>query len=109
MQVIVSARNCDVTDTLRETVVRSFDRLERYEPRATRAEVRLVDEKDGCKVDASINIHGSGMVHASAAAADPRTAVDRTVAKLARQLKRNHSRRHSRKGKGQGGAPTEVG
>ena len=100
MQVIVSARNCDLTDALRDVVERRFDRLERYEPRATRAEVRLVEEKGGCKVDASINIDGSGNVHASAAASDPRTAVDRTVEKLARQLRKNHSRRRDRKGRG---------
>ena len=108
MHVIVSARNYEVTDTLREVVEERFDRLERYEPRATRAEVRLAEEKDGCKVDANISIIGSGNVHASATATDPRTAVDRTIDKLARQLRKRHSRRNDKKGKGKGGEPTAA-
>ncbi len=96
MRVVVSARNCELTDGLRDAVDRQFGRLGRFEPRATRAEVRLTAEKKGCTADARVHVDGSGSLHASGRGSDPRSALDRAVDKLSRQLRRNHGKRVER-------------
>lgn len=93
MQVIVSARHFDVTDELREVVESRFAKLVRYEPRVSRAEVTLLEEKNRCEVEASVSVDGGGPMHAHGEAEDFRTAVDRAVERLERQLKRHRSRR----------------
>lgn len=105
MRVVVSARNCELTDGLRDAVDRRFGRLGRFERRATRAEVRLTAEKQGCTADARVYVDGSGSMHASGRGADPRTALDRAVDKLSRQLRRNHGKRVER---GPGPRPNRV-
>lgn len=93
MHVILSARHCDLTDELRELVQHRFDGLERFEPRASRAEVMITAERVDYKVEALISVDGGARVHARADEADARTAIDRVAEKLARQLKRRHGRR----------------
>lgn len=105
MKVIVSARDYDLTETLRELVERRCERLARYEPKAKRAEVHISGEGSGCRADAQVSIDGSGGVHASAVAPDPRSALDQMVQKLARQLRKNHSRRRDHKAKARGSNP----
>lgn len=93
MQVIVSGRHFDVSDELRGVVESRFGKLTRFEPRISRAEVALLEEKNRCEVEATVSVDGAGLLHARAEAPDFRTAVDRTVDRLERQLKKNHSRR----------------
>lgn len=93
MQVIVSARHCEVTEQLREVVETQFRRLDRFEPRVSRAEVRLLEEKNRWEVEATVSVERAGLVYASAHAPDFRTAVDRAVDKLSRQLRKVRSRR----------------
>ena len=93
MQVIISARHFEVTDRLRQLVEERFSRLERFEPRVSRVEVALLDEKNRREVDAQVSVDGSAPLHAHAEAPDFRTAVDQAVDKLGRQLRKNRSRR----------------
>ena len=92
MQVIISARRFDVSDGLRRLVEERFSRLERFEERIGRVEVTLLEEKNRYEVEGDLSIDGRGSVHAHAEAADFRTALDRVVDKLARQLKKSRSR-----------------
>lgn len=93
MHVILSARHCDLTDELRELVQHRFDGLERFEPRASRAEVMITAERVDYTVEALISVDGGARVHARADGTDARTAIDRVAEKLARQLRRRHGRR----------------
>lgn len=93
MQVIISARHFDVSDRLRSLVEERFSRLSRFEPRVSRVEVALLEEKNRCEVDAQVSVDGSGPVHAHGEAPDFRTAVDQVVDRLGRQLRKSHSRR----------------
>lgn len=93
MQVIVSARHCEVTDQLREVVETQFRRLSRFEPRVSRVEVTLLEEKNHCEVEATLSVEGADLLYASAHAPDFRTAVDRAVDRLGRQLRKVRSRR----------------
>lgn len=92
MQVIISARHFDVSDALRGLVEERFSRLDRFEERIGRVEVTLLEEKNRYEVEGDLSIDGRGGVHAHAEAADFRTALDKVVAKLSRQLKKNRSR-----------------
>ncbi|MFQ5678629.1 MAG: ribosome hibernation-promoting factor, HPF/YfiA family [Gemmatimonadota bacterium] len=98
MQVIVSGRRFEVTNPLRQVVEERVRRLERFEPRLTRAEVTLLDGKNRCEVEARVSVAREGLMHARAEATDFRTAVDRAVDKLGRQLRRLHARRRSHRG-----------
>lgn len=93
MQVILSARHFDVSDELRGIVESRFAKLARFEPLVSRVEVALLEEKNRCEVEATVSVDRAGLLHARAEAPDFRTAVDRTVDRLERQLKRHHSRR----------------
>lgn len=93
MQVIVSARRFDVTDELRRVVEGRFAKLSRFEPLVSRVEVVLLDEKNRCEVEARVSVDRGGILHARGEASDFRTALDRTVERLERQLRKHHSRR----------------
>jgi ribosomal subunit interface protein len=93
VQLIISGRNTEVTDDLRVRIEAQFERLERYEPRAARAEVTLWEEKNRCVAEAVLSIDRRPAVHGVAEAEAFRTALDRLHDKLARQLKRERSRR----------------
>lgn len=93
MQLIISGRNTEVTDDLRVRIEEQFERLERYEPRASRAEITLWEEKNRCVAEAVLSIDRRPPIHAEAAAEAFRTALDRLHDKLARQLKKERSRR----------------
>jgi len=93
MNVILSVRNSDVDDELRELVQRRFDHLERYEPRASKAEVTVTVGKKIFEAEALISVDRADRVHARAEADDARTAVDRVVEKLSTQLRKRRGRR----------------
>lgn len=93
MHLIISGRNIEVTDDLRARIEEQFERLVRYEPRASRAEITLWEEKNRCLADAVLSIDRRPPVHAQASAEAFRAALDGLHDKLARQLKRERSRR----------------
>lgn len=93
MQVIVSARHFEVTEELKRVVENRFAKLSRFEPRVSRAEVTLLEEKNRFEVEATVSVDRAGLLHAHGEASDFRTAIDRAVDKLQRQLKKSRSRR----------------
>lgn len=94
MQLILTARHFRMSDDLRAFVEQRLDRLERFESRASRAEVTLTQEKNGFDAEALISIDRADRIHARASAGDARSAVDRMVEKLSVQLRRRHDRHH---------------
>jgi len=97
MQLIISTRHTQLSDHVRENVEEQFERLERFEPRITRVEVTLLEEKNRCEAEARLSIARAGQLHAHAEAADFRSAVDALVSKLSSQLKRQRSRSREHK------------
>lgn len=93
MQLIISGRHTDITDDLRAQIDEQFERLGRYEPLATRAEITLTEEAKECVAEAVLSIDRRPQVHAEARAEAFRTALDRLHDKLARQLKKERARR----------------
>lgn len=97
MQLIISTRHTQLSNRVREGVEEQFARLERFEPRITRVEVTLLEEKNHREVEVRLSIARAGQLHAHAEAADFRSAVDAVISKLTRQLKRQRSRSREHK------------
>ena len=95
MQTIVTGRHCQVDPDLREAFEERFERLRRFEPRVSRAEVTVTAVKHGFEAEALLSIDRADRMHAKAEAPEMRTALDRVVEKLAVQLRRAHDRHHS--------------
>ena len=94
MQMIITGRHCDVDPELREVFQRRFDHLERFEPRASRAEVTVTAVKHGFEAEALVSVDRADRVHARAEAPEMRSALDRVVEKIGKQLRRLHGRHH---------------
>lgn len=92
MQLILSFRHFEGSDPLRRHVEEEFGALDKYEPRISRIEVTLLEEKDRRDVEVLCSVDGGGTLHAEAQAGDFRTAVDQARDRLARQLKKIRSR-----------------
>jgi ribosomal subunit interface protein len=97
MQVIVTARHCELDSEVRERIDQQFQNLEKFEPRVTRAEVTVTEEKSGFEAEAVLSIDRAERVHGHAEAPQVRDAVDRLIDKLGVQLRRAHSRRRDHK------------
>ena len=99
MQVIISARHTELSDHVREHIQHQFERLSRFEPRASRSEVTLREEGGSCVVEAVVSIDGIAPVHGTAEAAVFRSATDRLINKLVTQLKKTRSRTTDHRGR----------
>ncbi len=97
MQIIISGRNVDVTDAIREHIDERFERLSRFEPRASRVEVILAEEKTRSIAEAVMSVDGGGPVVAKAEASEIRTAVDRLYDRLSRRARKERERRRNHK------------
>jgi ribosomal subunit interface protein len=98
MQVIISARHTDLADDVRKHIDEQFHKLSRFEPRVSRSEVTLWEEGQTCVVEAVLSIDGRAPVHATASSDLFRSATDRLIDKLAKQLKRVRARRRDHRG-----------
>jgi putative sigma-54 modulation protein len=97
MQIIISGRNVAITDAIREHINERFERLSKFEPRASRVEVILTEEKTRSIAEAVMSVDGGGPVVAKAEAPEVRTAVDRLYDKLSRRARKERERRRSHK------------
>ncbi len=101
MQIIISGRNVDLADNLREHVEERFGRLSKFDDGIQRIEVTLREEKKRCAVEANLLVKRRAPIHAGAEADEFRTAVDRLYEKLSKQLKKSRSRTRDHKARPQ--------
>ncbi|MCG8469078.1 MAG: HPF/RaiA family ribosome-associated protein, partial [Gemmatimonadetes bacterium] len=83
MDVIVTARHCEIPADERERIREQMQGLQRFEPRSSRAEVVVTGEKNRFVAEAVLSIDRGARIHGEAAADEARSAVDRLVEKLA--------------------------
>lgn len=92
MDITISSRGTRMTPELEEVVREKISRLERYLSGLDRAEVHLVEEKNpriSDKEVCEIHIEGGGRhVHCKASGPDELTAVERTMHKVERNLRK---------------------
>ena len=99
MQTTVTARHCEIADSLRERAITVVERLGALAPRPV--ESTIVFDTDGLEQIAEIRLHlGRGKVLiAKGQGPDHRTALDRAEEKLRRQVERAADRpRRTRSG-----------
>ena len=92
MQTTVTARHCEISDSLRERAISVVERVGSLAPRPM--ESIVVFATDGIKQTAEIRLHVARgeMLVASAEGGDHRTALDRAEEKLRRQVERASDR-----------------
>jgi putative sigma-54 modulation protein len=97
VRVQIAERHCDVPDEVLDRTQQQIDRLAKYQPRASAAEVVYSEEKLTRKIEVIIHIDGSEAVVAHADAPEFRAALDQAVDRLRRQLRKQRERRRDHK------------
>lgn len=87
MKVIITSKNFNASDHLKETIESKFEKLGKYFSKEIVANVTLTMEKGRQKIEATINAKGT-IFRAEEVNNDVYTGVDRVVDKLASQMSR---------------------
>ncbi len=104
MDIVIVGRHTRVSDEMRERIVAKLEKLAALAPRATRAEVHVVHERNRKIISEAerveITMYGRTVVRAEAAADDRMAALELASTRIADQLRKLHERRAKRhKGK----------
>lgn len=98
MNVNFTARHCNVPQRLRVTAQERIERLQRYEPRVNDALVEFDSDHGNKQVETRIFVAGSHSIIAHGSGETFRTALDQSLDRLTRQLKRRRERVRDHKG-----------
>ncbi|NOT09605.1 MAG: HPF/RaiA family ribosome-associated protein [Gemmatimonadales bacterium] len=88
MRTTISARHCEITDTLRERAAAIGERLAHLSPHALEATVVFDSAPEGAMVEVRLRARGKKVLIGQATAIDHMTALDRAEEKLRPQLVR---------------------
>jgi len=88
MRVQIAARHCEIPQTVRDRAQEQLEKLSRYEPRLSGAEVVFEVEKHLKKVDAVLKVDREEPVVAGGEGEEFGQAVDQMVDRLSRMLRR---------------------
>lgn len=111
MEVVVTARNCEISEGYREHVADKLTRLEKHDHRIIRVHVEVDCEPNPRQHDRSVHVELTAfskgpVIRAEAAADDKMGALDLAVDKLAAQMRRAADRKRVHRGRR---APVSVG
>ncbi len=103
MDVVVSSRQCEVSERFREHVEDKLARLEKHDHRIIRVEVLLERERNSRQPDRQVRVELTAksrgpVVRAEAAAEDKMAALDLALDKMAAQMRRAADRRKVHRG-----------
>ncbi|MDR5659798.1 ribosome-associated translation inhibitor RaiA [Serpentinicella sp. ANB-PHB4] len=87
MNIIISGRNVEVTDALRDAVEQKVSKLSKYFEMDTEVQATLSVEKNRQIIEVTIPMSGT-ILRAEEATEDMYSSIDRVVDKLVRQLKK---------------------
>lgn len=105
MQIVIATRHGDLTERQEASIREQFGRLSRFESRISRLEVTLSEEKNHWEVEALASIDRAEPVHAHSEHPEVKTAIDRAVERMARQLKKLRSRHVDHQGPAKDAVP----
>ena len=91
MKVIVSGRNLEITDALKDTVVSKLERFGKYFRDDIEAQATLSVEKNRQIIEVTIPINGA-LLRAEEATEDMYHSVDRAVEKLYKQMEKHKTK-----------------
>jgi ribosomal subunit interface protein len=111
MEVVVTARRCEVTDRFREHVEEKLARLEKHDHRIMRVHVEIDCEANPRQHDQAVHIELTAfskgpVIRAEAAADHQMAALDLALDKMASQMRKAADRRRVHRGRR---APVSVG
>jgi ribosomal subunit interface protein len=111
MEVVVTARNCEITDRYRSHVTEKLIRLEKHDHRIQRVHVEVDCEPNPRQHDRSVHVELTAfskgpVIRAEAAADDKMAALDLALDKMAAQMRRAADRRRVHRGRR---TPVSVG
>jgi ribosomal subunit interface protein len=98
MRVQIAARHCDIPDTVRTRTEEQLEKLSRYEPRLSGAEVVFEIEKHLKKADAVLSVDRGEPVVAGGEGPEFRAALDQMVNRLSRILRRRRDQLRDHQG-----------
>ena len=104
MDIAIVGRHTKVSEDLRQKIFDKMERIETLAPRATRADVHVVHERNPKHRDEreriEITVRGGRLVRSEASAEDRMIALDAAIQKLVEQLRKLHERKvHRHQGK----------
>lgn len=94
MQITYSSPRCTVPETVLEVADEQFRRLQKYETKLHAADLRFDIDHGLHRVEARLSVTGAPLIVANGSGDSFRTAVDRIIDRLARQLRRRRKRGH---------------
>ena len=92
MRTQIAARHCDVPKDVLARAEEQIQKLTRYDSRVSSAEVVFTEEKHSKKAEIILHIDGTAPLVAHAEESDFRSALDKTLDRLGRMLKRQRQR-----------------
>ncbi len=95
MKVIITARNFDATDSLRERINKKIGKLDKFFNRDTEVQVTLSIQKNRHIVEVTIPFNGV-VIRAEESGNDMYSSIDSAVDILERQIRRNRTRLEKR-------------
>ncbi len=98
MKVIVSGRNMNITDALRDTVESKLNKLDKFFYNELEAQATLSVQKNRQIIEVTIPINGS-ILRVEEATDDMYSSIDNAVDKLTRQLRKQKSKLENRNSK----------
>lgn len=91
MRIKIAARHCEIRDSVRERTIEQMERLTKYHPRVTGADVVFSEVKRSKAVEVILSVDGGEPVVAHAEGEEFRTALDKVADRLGRMLRRRRS------------------
>ena len=114
MDIAIVGRHTKVSDDLRTKIMDKMDKIQALAPKATRAEVHVVHERNprlvGDTERVEITLHDRGVIRAEASANDRVAALELATARVVERLRKLHERKaHRHQGKvGLHAVPTRL-
>lgn len=104
MDIAIVGRHTKVSEDLRQKIFEKMEKVEALAPKATRAEVHVVHERNprlvGDRERIEITLHDHGVMRVESGGEDRVIALDGAIARLVAQLRRRHERKaHRHQGK----------
>lgn len=91
MNVTITGKNMEVTGYLRELALKKIDKLDKYFPQDTEAQVVMAVEKSRHIIEVTIPYRG-GVIRGEEVTGDMYASIDNVVAKLDRQIQKHKTR-----------------
>jgi ribosomal subunit interface protein len=98
MRIQIAARHCEVPEPVRARADEQLQRLTRYEPRLSAAEVVFEEEKHLKKVEGILSVDRDKPVVGSGEGESFRAALDQMLDRLSRMLRKRRSQRVDHQG-----------